>query len=88
MGLIVYADDVVLIAPCRAAAQKMLEICEQFSKQNQIQFSTDNDPTTNQRSQKLTPRVPKGNKTRGFKDKTSTQNLKSQYVSSAKQSKH
>ena len=41
-----------------------------------------------QRSQKLTPRVPKGNKTRGFKVKTSIQKLKSQYVSSAKQSKN
>ena len=40
-----------------------------------------------QRSQKLTPREPKGDKTRGFKVKTSTQKLKSQYVSSAKQSK-
>ena len=38
-----------------------------------------------QRSQKLTPREPKGNKTRGFKIKTSTHKLKSQYVSSAKQ---
>ena len=41
-----------------------------------------------QRSQKLTPRQPKGNKIRGFKVKTSTQKLKSQYVSSAKQSKN
>ena len=40
------------------------------------------------RSQKLTPRQPKGNKIRGFKVKTSTQKLKSQYVSSAKQSKN
>ena len=41
-----------------------------------------------QRSQKLTPRQPKGNKIRGFKVKTSTQKLKSQYVSLAKQSKN
>ena len=39
-------------------------------------------------SQKLTPRQPKGNKIRGFKVKTSTQKLKSQYVSSAKKSKN
>ena len=44
MGTIVYADDVVLLAPCRTAAQKMLEICEQYAKHNNIQFSTDNDP--------------------------------------------
>ena len=40
------------------------------------------------RSQKLTLRQPKGNKIRGFKVKTSTQKLKSQYVSSAKQSEN
>ena len=40
------------------------------------------------RSQKLTPRQPKGNKIRGIKFKTSTQKLKSQYVSSAKQSEN
>ena len=34
------------------------------------------------------PREPKGNKIRGFKFKTSTQKLKSQYVSSAKKSKN
>ena len=44
-------------------------------------------PKQDQRSQKLTPREPKGNKIRGFKVKTSTQKLKSQYVISAKQSK-
>ena len=41
-----------------------------------------------QRSQKLTPRESKGNKTGGFKVKTSTKKLKSQYGSSAKQSKN
>ena len=41
-----------------------------------------------QRSLKLTPREPKGNKTRDFKVKTSTQKLKSQHVSSAKQSEN
>ena len=41
-----------------------------------------------QRSQKLTTREPKGKKIRGFKVKTSTQKLKSNYVSSAKQSKN
>ena len=35
-----------------------------------------------------TPRQPKGNKIRGFKVKTSTQKLKSQYVNSAKKSKN
>ena len=41
-----------------------------------------------QRSQMLTPRKPKGIKIRGFKVKTSTQKLKSQYVISAEQGKN
>ena len=49
---------------------------------------TKNKEKQDQRSQKLTPREPKGNKTKGFKVKTSTEKLKSQYVSSAKQSKN
>ena len=40
------------------------------------------------RSQKLTPRQPKGNKIKGFRVKTSTQKLKSQYLSSAKQNEN
>ena len=40
------------------------------------------------RSQKLTLRKQKGKKIRGFEVKTSTQKLKSKYVSSAKQSKN
>ena len=53
----------------------------------QIHIDTFHENKT-RRSQKLTPRQPKGNRIRGFKVKTSTQKLKSQYVSSAKQSKN
>ena len=37
MGIVGYADDLRLLAPCREAAQKMLEICQQ---QKSILFSS------------------------------------------------
>ena len=40
-----YADDLLLLAPTRDAAQKMLEIGEAFTSQNNIKFSTDEDPS-------------------------------------------
>ena len=47
-----------------------------------------NEKQQDQRSQKLTLRKAKGNKIRGFKVETGTQKLKSQYESSAKQTKN
>ena len=44
MGIVGYADDLLLLAPCREAAQKMLEICQGFTEENNIQFSTNDDP--------------------------------------------
>ena len=44
MGVVGYADDLLLLAPTRDAAQKMLKICEQFTAENNIQFSTNEDP--------------------------------------------
>ena len=44
MGAVGYADDVILLAPSRAAAQIMLRTCEQFAAANNIKFSTDIDP--------------------------------------------
>ena len=40
MGLVVYADDILLLAPNRKAAQIMLSICERFAIDNNIRFST------------------------------------------------
>ena len=39
-----YADDLLLLAPTRDAAQEMLKICELFTNENNIQFSTNADP--------------------------------------------
>ena len=44
MGVVVYADDVLLMAPNRAAMQVMLQKCEDYASKNNIQFSTDPDP--------------------------------------------
>ena len=44
MGVACYADDVVLIAPCRQAMQLMLSSVESFAKSYNISFSTDPNP--------------------------------------------
>ena len=44
MGAVGYADDVILLAPSRAAAQRMLGTCELFAEENNIKFSTDANP--------------------------------------------
>ena len=43
-GVVGYADDLILLAPCRQAAQEMLQICEKFALEYNISFSTDTDP--------------------------------------------
>jgi hypothetical protein len=45
MGAVGYADDLILMAPSRGAAQKMLERCKSFAQEHNIMFSTDPDPT-------------------------------------------
>ena len=44
MGAVGYADDVILMAPSRNAAQMMLKTCEQFAADHIISFSTNQDP--------------------------------------------
>ena len=44
MGAFGYADDVILIAPTRHSLQIRLSICEQFSKEHSMLFSTDPNP--------------------------------------------
>jgi hypothetical protein len=45
MGVVGYADDLLLLAPSRDAAQQMLKKCEDFAKANNIQFSTNANPS-------------------------------------------
>ena len=45
VGVVIYCDDILLLAPNRDAAQKMLEICESFAARSNIRFSTNDDPS-------------------------------------------
>ena len=45
MGAVGYADDMILLAPSRNAAQRMLRTCEQFAAENNIRFLIDSDPS-------------------------------------------
>ena len=38
------ADDIILISPSRAAMQQMLVVCENFAVENNLMFSTDENP--------------------------------------------
>ena len=45
MGALGFCDDIVLLAPCRSAMEDMLVVCEQFAIRNNLEFSTDPDPS-------------------------------------------
>ena len=45
MGVVVYADDVLLLAPTRGAMQRMLDTCEKYAADHNIMFSTDPNPS-------------------------------------------
>ena len=44
MSVVVYADDVLLMAPTRGAMQAMLKQCENYADRHNIMFRTDPDP--------------------------------------------
>ena len=44
MGVVVYADDILLMAPTRGAMQMMLDKCEVYADKHNIMFSTDPNP--------------------------------------------
>ena len=45
VGAAGYADDLILLAPSRTAMQKMLQVCEKYAADHNLQFSTDPDPS-------------------------------------------
>ena len=45
MGAVVYADDVLLMAPTRGAMQMMLDKCQSYAAEHNILFSTDPNPS-------------------------------------------
>lgn len=44
LGALGYADDVILLSPSRDSLQLMLQICQVFSEEDSMQFSTDPVP--------------------------------------------
>ena len=44
VGLVAYADDVLIQAPNRSAAQFMLKVSERIAKSSNISFSLNEDP--------------------------------------------
>ena len=44
IGVLAYADVLLLLAPNREAGPQMLALCEAWAKENNVQFSTDKDP--------------------------------------------
>ena len=44
VGITIYADDVILLAPSRSALQEMLKVTEQFAQDKNIVFSTHENP--------------------------------------------
>ena len=43
-GIMVYADDIILLCPSRIGLQAMIDICQQFANEHNLQFSTNSDP--------------------------------------------
>ena len=43
-GVMVYADDIILLCPSRMGLQAMITICERFAGENILKFSTNVDP--------------------------------------------
>ena len=44
VGILGYADDLYLLAPCIDGLQEMLRICEKYAKEHNLKFSTDPNP--------------------------------------------
>ena len=40
MGILVYADDIILFSPSRTGLQEMVKFCENFAKATKLKFST------------------------------------------------
>ena len=45
VGVTVYTDDAILLAPSRSALQEMLKVTERFAQKHNIVFSTNDDPS-------------------------------------------
>ena len=45
LGAAGFADDLILVAPCRSAMAQMLDKCETYAEKNNLTFSTDPNPS-------------------------------------------
>jgi hypothetical protein len=45
MGVTMYADDLILLAPSHSALQAMLKVTEEFAEEHKIIFSTHENPS-------------------------------------------
>ena len=45
VGAAGYADDLILLAPSRTAMKTMLQVCERYAEDHNLQFSTDPEPS-------------------------------------------
>ena len=43
-GIMVYADDIILLSPSRMGLQAMMDICQEFALAHNLKFSTNIDP--------------------------------------------
>ena len=43
-GIMVYADDIILLSPSRMGLQAMINICQEFAVCHNLKFSTNSDP--------------------------------------------
>ena len=48
LGVVCYADDVLLMAPTRQAMEQMLRVVEKFAADSNVKFSTDPNPAKSQ----------------------------------------
>ena len=44
LGVMVYADDIILLCPSRMGLQAMMNICQKFALAHNLKFSTNKDP--------------------------------------------
>ena len=44
VGVIVYADDIVLLSPCIDGLQRMIDTCSRYAKSHNLSFSTHENP--------------------------------------------
>ena len=45
VGIIVYADDIVLLSPCIDGLQRMIETCSRYAAKQNLRFSTHENPS-------------------------------------------